>query len=148
MAYFIFNKNSEGLNGSLYKIAENESDLNNLNLQTSEYKIIIDSQENFNAVKYKTKYAESYNGGTINYINMEVGFASKDQLTKYIDESSKFIKNFTEKNLNHPLYNIWNSYLNQLNSFNVDNITYPLNISLEQHFNNLNQLALNTLQIP
>ena len=148
MSYFIFNKNSDNLNGSLYKIAENQSDLNNLNLQTSEYKIITDSQENFNAVKYKTKSAESYNGETINYINIEVGFANKEQLTKYINEISSSIKDFTKNNSNHPLYDIWNNYLNQLNSLNVNNITYPLNISLEQYFNNLNQLSLNPLQLP
>ena len=37
MAYFIFNKNSDKINGSLCKIAENKSDLDNLNIIQSNY---------------------------------------------------------------------------------------------------------------
>ena len=55
MAYFVFNKNSENLSGVLYRIAENEFDLNNLNIIKSDYKIIEDSQDNFNAVKLNNK---------------------------------------------------------------------------------------------
>jgi hypothetical protein len=47
MAYFIFKKNSDGVVGSLYRIAENESYLNNLNINPSNYKVIEDSQSNF-----------------------------------------------------------------------------------------------------
>ena len=53
MSYFIFNK-SEGF-GSLYKIQENLSDMNYVNIQKSDYKIIEDTQENFNFVKYGNK---------------------------------------------------------------------------------------------
>jgi hypothetical protein len=36
----------------------------------------------------------------------------------------------------------------QLNNLNLDSITYPLNKSLEQYFNDLGQPSLNPLQIP
>jgi len=48
MSYFIFLKNSDNIEGTIYKIAENQSDLNNINITQSDYKIIQDSQENFN----------------------------------------------------------------------------------------------------
>ena len=67
MSYFIFTKDSDNIEGTLYRIAENEYDLNNLNIDKSIYKIIEDSQSNFEAVKYGTKYALKYNNNTITY---------------------------------------------------------------------------------
>ena len=40
MSYFIFLKNLDNVSNSLYKIAENQSDLNNINIDQSQYKII------------------------------------------------------------------------------------------------------------
>ena len=51
MVYFIFGKNLDNIEGTIYRIAENQSDLNNLNILQSDYKIIEDSQSNFNLVK-------------------------------------------------------------------------------------------------
>jgi hypothetical protein len=55
---------------------------------------------------------------------------------------------FTNNNPNHSLLNRWNDYYNQVNSLNLDSITYPLNKSLEQYFKDQNQISLNTLQLP
>jgi hypothetical protein len=46
------------------------------------------------------------------------------------------------------LYDMWNNYYNQLNTLNLDNITFPFNQSLEQYFNNLGQPSLSPLQLP
>jgi hypothetical protein len=62
MSYFIFNKQFVD---SIYRIAENQSDLNNLNIIQSDYKIIEDSQGNFNAVKFGLKSIVRYDGDTI-----------------------------------------------------------------------------------
>jgi hypothetical protein len=51
MAYFIFTKNSDNIEGSIYKIAENLNDFNCLNISQSDYKIIEDSESNFNLIK-------------------------------------------------------------------------------------------------
>ncbi len=65
MSFFIFTKNFDNIPGSfLYRIAENQDDLNNLNINQSDYKIIEDSQENFNAVKYGTKSINKYNNNS------------------------------------------------------------------------------------
>jgi hypothetical protein len=40
------------------------------------------------------------------------------------------------------------NYYTQLNNLNLDNITYPLNKSLEQYLSDLGQPSYNILQLP
>jgi hypothetical protein len=148
MAYFIFNKDSDNIDGSIYKIAENEFDLNNLNIIKNDYKIIEDSEINFNEVRLGIKNVVKYNNNTITYTNSNNFFSRKDELQICIDSFKEQIKQFTNNNPNHQLFSKWNDYYNQLNNLNLDNIIYPLNKSLEQYFNDLGQLSLNTLQLP
>jgi hypothetical protein len=54
MAYFIF-VNVNNVEGTLYRMVETQNDLNNLNIIKDDYKIIEDTQENFNAVKFGIK---------------------------------------------------------------------------------------------
>jgi len=150
MAYFIFLKNLDNINNTLYRIAENQSDLNNLNIDQNSYKIIEDSQINFDSVKYGQKYVEKYNNDIISYLDIsyEYSFINKDQLNEYIQNVISEIKQFLKNNLNHPLFSRWNDYCNQLQSLNLDSITYPLNKSLEQYFKDQNLPSLNPLQTP
>jgi hypothetical protein len=148
MAYFVFAKNLDNVSGGIYRIAENQSDLNNINITQSVYKIIEDSEANFNLVKFGNKIIDKYNDNSIIYIDLTTLFNNKVQLQGYIDNFKKQIKEFTDNNINHPLFDRWNNYYNQLNNLNLDSITYPLNKSLEQYFNDLGQPSLNPLQIP
>ena len=150
MAYFVFKKNLNGVEGTLYRIAENESDLNNLNIDLEPYKIIEDSQENFNAVKYGTKTALKYNENTITFEDKSVLFREQSYLYGYINNVKKEIKQYLDLNKNHILYNKWNDYYNQLDSFSNElfNVTFPLNKSLEQYFKDQNKPSLSPLQIP
>jgi len=148
MSYFIFLKNLDNIDNSIYRIANTQTDLNNLNLNESDYKIIVDSQENFNAVKLMTKQALKYNQNTITFIDKEINFKDKIELNNYILMFKQSIKNFLDNNPNHPLNEQWNSYYNQLNNLNLNSITYPLNKSLEQYFNDLGQTSFNSLQLP
>ncbi len=94
MSYIIFAKNSDNVMGTLFKIAENQTDLDNLNINKDNYKIIEDNQENFNSVKFNLKYAEKYNGNTIIYIDHgDVSF-EKQQLAMYINNFKNLIKQF------------------------------------------------------
>jgi hypothetical protein len=145
MSYLIFLNNQT--QDSLYRIAENQSDLNNLNIDKSNYIIIEDTQINFENVKYGLKNAK-HNGQTITYSDNTPISINKNDLTNIIDGFKICIQQFLKNNINHPLYNRWNDYYNQLNSLNLNNITYPLNKSLEQYFNDLGQTSLSTLQIP
>jgi hypothetical protein len=152
MSYFIFLNDMDNIEGSLYRIAENQSDLNNLNINKSIYKIIEESQSNFEDVKYGIKRPIKYNGQTITYSNEPVScltfFNKKEDLFYYIKSIKEAIQQFKNLNQNHPSFNLWNQYYNQLNSLNLNNITYPLNKTLEQYFKDLNQLSLSPLQLP
>lgn len=148
MAYFIFNNNLDNIRGSLYRIAENQSDYNNLIINPSNYKIIEDSQSNFEVVKYGTKNVVSYDGNTINYENADPTIKTKELFLQVLQFKKNPIKIFLQENPNHPLYSKWNNYLTQLNNVNVDNFTFPMTISLETYFNNQGQLSLNPLQLP
>ena len=148
MAYFIFLKNLDNVSGTVCKIAENQSDLNNLNINQTDYKIIEDSQSNFDLVKLGNKYIQKYNNNVISYVNETVLFTNKQELENFLNNFKDKIKKFTDNNTNHLLFNRWNNYYIQLNSFNLDSITYPLNKSLEQHFNDLGQPSYNILQLP
>ena len=148
MSYFIFIKNLDNLEGTIYRIAENQSDLNNLNIIQTDYKIIEDSQENFNSVKLNVKYPLKYNNNYITFEDQTNFSKNKEDLQIVINNFKNQIKQFTDNNPNHPLFSRWNNYYNQLSSFNLDNITFPLNKSLEQYFNDLGQPSFNILQLP
>lgn len=148
MAYFIFQKNLDNVEGTLYRIAENQSDFNNLNIIDSDYKIIQDSQENFNDVKLNIKKVIKYNGNTIIFSQNFPSFEKKLVMQYYIEECKFQVKRFLDNNPNHVYFNLWNNYYTQLTSFDLDSINYPFEKSLEQHFNDLGQPSYNILQLP
>jgi len=160
MSYFIFSKNLDDVTGTIYRIAENQSDLNNLNIYQPVYKIIEDSQINFDAVKYGTKNVLKYNNNDIVFEDIITTFQdsldknnvvtklAKEHLNDYILNFKNTISQFLKNNQNHQLFNRWNDYYDQLNSLNLDSIQYPLNTSLEQYFKDQNLPSLHPLQIP
>ena len=155
MPYYIFSKNSDNVENTIYRIAENNSDLNNLNIIQSDNKIIENNVQNFNDIKFLKKIPLKYNNNDITFVDYETPvnnngnyFLNKEELKNYINNISKTIKQFLDNNTNHPLFNLWNNYYNQLNSLNLDTVTYPLNKSLEQYFNDLEQTSLHILQLP
>ena len=148
MSYFIFLKEFNNMEGSFYKITQNLSDLNNLNINKSDYKIIEDTQDNFNAVKFGTKFPLKHNNDLIIFEDITSLIKNKLSLEIQIKNKVEIIKQFLDNNSNHPLFNQWNNYLNQLNNLNLDSITYPLNKSLEQYFNDLGQPSFSILQLP
>ena len=148
MSYFIFTKNLDNIDGTIFKIAENQFDLNNLIINQNDYKIIEDSQLNFNLVKLGDKFIQKYNNNVISYVDETVVFQNKQQLQNYLNYFKDKIKQFTDNNPSHPLLTRWDNYYNQLNNFNLDSITYPLNKSLQKHFNDLGQPSYSILQLP
>jgi len=148
MAYFIFLKDLDNIYGTISRIAENESDLNNLNIIKTDYKIIENSQTNFDLVKYGTKYPSKYNNDNIIFEDAISIFNTKKELQDSINFFKQQIKQFLDNNPNHSLFTRWNDYYNQLNNLNLNNITYPLNISLEQYLKDQGQTSLSTLQLP
>jgi mRNA-degrading endonuclease YafQ of YafQ-DinJ toxin-antitoxin module len=160
MPYFVFLKKSGNQEG-LYKIAENENDLNNLNIIKDDYTIIEDSLTNFNWVKFREKIVTDYSDNQIFYTLSPMGFqddynknreiivgSGKKKLQDYIQIVKSQIKPFLDNNKNHPLFSKWNDYYNELSNLNLDNIQLPIYVSLERYLDNNNLISLNTLQIP
>jgi len=148
MSYFIFLKGLDNVEGTIYKITENKIDLNNLNINQSDYKIIEDSQFDFNLIKLNNKSVSKYNGNIVTFIDQTISFEKKEDLQNYLNNCKNQIKQFIDNNINHSQFVLWNNYFNQLNSLNLDEITYPLNKSLEQYLNDLGQPYYNILQLP
>lgn len=147
MSYFIFQKNQENISISLYRISETEIDLNNLNITKDDYKIIEDSQTNFNFVKLGLKLVDKYdNNNNITYLDVTTTYNEK-RLKEYILDYKTNIQLFLENNKNHIFYNKWNNYLTQLRSLDLNTIIFPI-LSLEQYYDNLGQPVLNPLQLP
>jgi hypothetical protein len=147
MPYLIFLKNSDNLDGTLFKIAENDTDLNNL-CNVNLYKVISVAENEFNQVKYGTKDPIKYLNDQITYLDIPTTFSNKERLNNYITSFKNQLNTSISNYPNHPSVNFWNTYLNQLNNLNLDTIAYPLNKSLEQYFNDLGQPSLNILQLP
>ena len=149
MAYFIFRKNSDNLEGTIYRVAETSTDLNNLILNQSDYKIIEDNNVNFDNIKLNLISIQKYNNDSITFIEDNFpGFWNVEFLKSYVDEQKKAIESFTKNNSNHPYFNQWNSYYNQLNNLNFSDFTFPTTINLEQYFKNNNQPYFYSLQLP
>jgi hypothetical protein len=150
MAYFIFAKDSDNVENIISRIAENQNDLNNLNIIPSDYKIIEDSQTNFDLVKYGQKIPKKYNGNIITYEDISYNgiFLKKETLSPYVEMYINQIKQFLDVNKNHPSFNMWNNYYSQLKNLNLNIITYPLGKSLEQYFKDQGQPSLSPLQLP
>ena len=149
MSYFVFPKNSANIENILYRIAENELDLNNLNISEGAYKIIQDSQDNFLQVKLSNRLCISYdNNDKIVFKNLSPYFKNKLQLNIHIDYIKQSIKSFLDTNESHPNFNNWNNYYNFLSTLNTRPIVYPLNKSFEQYLYDENIPFFNILQLP
>ena len=157
MAYFIFLKNQPNVFGTLYKIAANDNDLSNQNIDKNTYNIITDTDTNFISVQLGTQQAILYSDtNVITYQPLSISFQNQISLNNYIKNYSNQIINFINNNPLNPWLPVWNSYNNQLLSTNTkpntstytQGITYPLNMSLEQYYKNNNSTVLNPLQLP
>jgi hypothetical protein len=149
MAYFVFAKNLPNIYGTLYRIAENQSDLNNLNIIPSDYKIIEVSQDLFTQVKLNKISIHFYdNNDQINSTNTSVYFKNQQKLDNYLLDIKETIKIFLGGNKNHPQFNRWNDYYNQLINFDTSTVPYRIDVSFEEYLNNLSQPVFNILQLP
>jgi cell fate (sporulation/competence/biofilm development) regulator YlbF (YheA/YmcA/DUF963 family) len=159
MAYIVLAKNIANNDNEalLYNIAKDKNDLDCLNIIPSDYIIVEESEENFNAVKNGTKYPATYNKGVISYDDVTSYFHNKEDLQNYINQFKKKIKTFTDNDLNKTktCWNTWDDYYNQLEELNVQlndleflKDDFPMEKSLEQYFDDLGKISLSPLQIP
>lgn len=147
MSYFIFNK----LSGNyIYKIAENDSDLNSLKIPEEGYLTITVNQNDFDSVRLNNKYVLNYNG-SVQLENLS-NYFDRSLLTKIIDSNINLISCFLDAQPQSVVFQKWLNYSNLLKSLNVNTIiptpNGTLTISLEQYLQNQGQTSLNILQLP
>jgi hypothetical protein len=150
MSYFIFNKQA---NNQIYKIAENDSDLNALIIPQEAYLVVNNiNQDDFNAVKLGTKIVLNYNGSSIQLENITMGY-DKQQLQEYINSCISAIDSFLLNQPQSTKYNEWFNYCNFLKTLDVNTIIInpetTLFGSLEYYLNDKDIICYNTfLQVP
>jgi len=150
MSYFIFNKQA---NNQIYKIAENDSDLNALIIPQEDYLVVNNvNQDDFNAVKLGTKIVLNYNGSSIQLENITVVY-EKQELQEYLNNCISAINSFLVNQPQSTKYQVWFDYFNFLKTLNVNAIIIApetqLLGSLEYYLNDKDIICYNTfLQVP
>jgi hypothetical protein len=147
MAYFLF-LNNENSEGTFFKCVETESDLNNLNIVKSHFKIIEDSKQKFDDVVLKNIVPLSFSGNTINYENINFVFKKREELNEYINSNISIINTFLKNNKNHVDFNKWDEFKKQLMFTPINSFSFPLEKSLEKYYLETGKTVLSTLQIP
>jgi len=148
MAYFIYNKET---NNQIYKIAENDADLNSLIFSPDQYLVVNATQDDFNQVRLNNKYILNYNGTSNRLENTNYKFLRED-LQNYIKIYTNMITDFLLSNPNHIKYSQWSNYRSYLNTLSIyviiPQIDGSLNSSLEVYIESLGQPSFSFLQIP
>ena len=152
MAIFVFSKNSDGLTGSLYKIASNQSVYDaNKNWQDNLFDLVIVDDIDYNAVKLGTKSVISKNKNTVSYEEINTYFDTEDSLTSYINSIVNMIDEWLIGNSSKPLASLVITYKNFIRSIDVSSLSIskenPLNFSLEAYVENQGITAIHPLEL-
>jgi hypothetical protein len=149
MAFTICLKNFDGQQGSLVKIAADQTELDTLNISKDSLKIINILETDFNNLNNGIKIFVSYSGDTVTYIDKSENFTSVENVNFYVNDITKKINFFLENNPNHSSFNTWKNYKNQINNFTFDSLEYPMNnTSFEQILLNNGITPIHILRLP
>tara|TARA_R110000796_G_scaffold132230_2_gene247721 strand:- start:2425 stop:2853 length:429 start_codon:yes stop_codon:yes gene_type:complete len=142
MAYIIFNNANYLMN-----IAANDSDMNSLNIVLADNSEVSVSDTDF--LKVKTGTYATYDGTNVTLIDQEFLFTNIPDLKSYLQESViKQITQFSQANMDNPLYTDLNNYKEYLENFDYSSVSFPLNISWEKYCEENSITFYHPLQIP
>ena len=167
MAIFIFAKNSDNQVGSLYKIADNQTNYDaNKNWDDDMYDLVTVSDSDFNSVKLRNKSVVSKNGSTVTYDDVIWKYNLSSVLQNDIDSKIKELENWLSLNSSKPMASGVTTYLNYLKgldaasiitdpsaeaTFDDSNNTFsdgtPLSMSLESYAESQGQTVYSPLQL-
>ena len=167
MAIFIFAKDSDNQTGSLYRIADNQSNYDaNKNWNDDMYDLVTVSDSDFNSVKLRDKNVVSKNGSTVTYDDVVWKYNLASVLQNDINSTIADIENWLSVNSEKPMASSVTTYLNYLKGLDATNIvtdpsgdaTYddsnnsysdgtPLNMSLESYAVSQGQTPYTILQL-
>ena len=151
MSKLIFEKDSDGQANSLYRIAENETVLNeNKNFSDDQYDIIEVGSSDYDAVRNNTKYAVSHSGSNVTYEDKatdDISFTAQGDLDNYLKDMSSYFDNYLEGNSSKPIASSVTTYNNYIKSFDTSTLTYPMTNTWEQYCESQSVTYLNVLQL-
>ena len=130
MAYVILSKEIE--QNTIYKIAANDTDLNNLNINQNDYRVISINDSDWNLLQKDLLKVQSSTENSVVFAPIvkgnDNGFFSEQDLRKkmngWIEQINLFVRN--PVNVNHPDRTVWASYKSYMVNFDYSQITYPM----------------------
>jgi len=147
MAYITF------LNNMVYRIASNEVEKNELNINENDYVIKEINDVDFLKIK-KDNPLVSLENNNVSIVDGPSEFEQDQEKSKTMlqEHHENLIRSFeaflTPSNSSKSLYASINDYNNYLKNFDYDSLTYPLNKTWEQYCNDNSINYINPLQIP
>ena len=151
MAIFIFSKNSNDVEGSLYRIASDQSVYDaNKNWLDDLYDLVTVEDINYNDVKLGRKSVISKNGNTVSYQEVNKLFDTPVSLSNYINNVTNAIDEWLINNSSKPLASLVVTYKNFIQSIDVNTLVTeenPLNSSLEAYVENKGIAAIHPLEL-
>ena len=158
MAYIIFNNE-----GSLLRIAANDTDKNNLGYDYTENPAKSVTQDEFNRIKWDThtcslnndniSWVENVQNVTQDQVNDSgvkgsVSIKDATELQKYINFVRDSIAHFLKTDPLHVMYANIRTYDSFLKDFDVNSVTYPINSSWEKYCEDNGITCFHPLQVP
>lgn len=144
MAYLIVNDQN-----GLYKIAENDTDKNNLNCTFPPYITIDISDADF--LKVKQDIVDiNISDGSATFTNRTDSNLSKteEDVKAYHEMLIKYFTTFLRHNPSNPFYTPCQNYCNYLETLDYSNITFPMNKNWEHYCEENSITYFHPLQIP
>lgn len=133
--YFIFNKGFPNEPGTLYRMAESDSALSNLNIGQDLYKVIVVSDDiflNFRKLSYVNPIYDDNNNVTYTDISLNFNFSAQEYLEEEKKQMINTLDRWLPKNQNHPEYNQWNTFKTNISNIDASAKTYPLKKTIPQ----------------
>jgi hypothetical protein len=167
MAIFIFTKNSDDVENSIFCIAANQTVLDeNKNWDENKYDVLTVSDNDFNEVKLGNKIIKSKNGNTVTYETPVYKYYLAKHIQAALDTKiaafEKYVKNHPSKPMTNSV-NTWITYLKSLDpstmitepsadaTFNNDTLSWsngtPLTTSIEAYANSQGQTVISVLEL-
>ena len=153
MSYFYFVKDSDKNQSNLIAIVENQTDQKYFDSDISN-DIVEVTNEDFIKVKTSSYEITSYDGSSFSYYHHEASqnpdpnSSNAEFVSNYINTIIARIDKWLSDFPTHDKANDWTAYKNFLNNFDPNSITYPLESSLEQYFQDNSISYKSLLELP
>ena len=150
MPYLFFLKNLIDQN-SLYKIADDDSDKNSLQLSEDLYTIIQPTEEKYNKIK-QSRYSSLVLNNSLEIVlnehTAENNILNKKEFDEQISHTIEQIVICRESTSNEEWKSKIDTYINSLKNIDTSILTYPLNVSTVEHYCIENSIQfVNPLQV-